>query len=49
MNAEFGRQQQAVFEADWAKAKRITLAQWRDRPASERFWELLARTLRTQL
>jgi cardiolipin synthase A/B len=49
MNAAFGQQQQAVFEADWAKAKRITLQQWRDRPWSERFWELLARLLRTQL
>ncbi|RZJ11704.1 MAG: cardiolipin synthase B [Rubrivivax sp.] len=49
MNAEFGRQQQAVFEADWAKGKRITLQQWRDRPWTERLWELLARTLRTQL
>jgi cardiolipin synthase len=49
MDAEFGRRQQAVFEADWAKARRITLQEWRDRPLSERFWELLARTLRTQL
>ncbi|RZL39585.1 MAG: cardiolipin synthase B [Rubrivivax sp.] len=49
LNADFGREQQAVFEADWAKGRRITLQQWRDRPVSERMWELLARTLRTQL
>ncbi len=49
LNADFGRQQQAVFEADWAKARRITLDEWRQRPWSERLWEMLARALRTQL
>ncbi|MFG6414137.1 phosphatidylserine/phosphatidylglycerophosphate/cardiolipin synthase family protein [Roseateles sp. DC23W] len=49
LNAEFGKQQQAVFEADWARAQRITLQAWRDRPLSERAWETLARTLRAQL
>lgn len=49
MHAQFGREQQRVFEEDWSKAKRITLQQWRERPWVERCWELLARTLRTQL
>ncbi|RYE96564.1 MAG: cardiolipin synthase B, partial [Oxalobacteraceae bacterium] len=49
MSADFGREQQAVFEADWARARRITLQEWRDRPLTERAWELLGRALRTQL
>lgn len=49
MSTAFGREQQAVFEADWARARPITLKQWRDRPLTERLWEAAARLLRTQL
>lgn len=49
LNPDFGREQAAVFERDWALAKKITLAQWNERPLSERFWERLANLLHTQL
>ncbi len=49
LNAAFGRQQQQVFDADWAQARRITLQEWQQRPRTERLWETLARILRTQL
>ncbi|MFG6460555.1 phosphatidylserine/phosphatidylglycerophosphate/cardiolipin synthase family protein [Roseateles sp. DXS20W] len=49
MSTAFGREQQAVFEADWARARPVTLQQWRDRPRTERLWEAAARLLRTQL
>jgi cardiolipin synthase A/B len=49
MNTEFGRIQQQVFEADWAKARRITLQAWQSRPLSERMLERLAVLLNAQL
>lgn len=49
LNADFGRQQQAVFDADWAKARRISFEQWTQRPLRERALERLAALLRTQL
>lgn len=49
LNAEFGRIQAQVFERDWAKARKITLAEWEARPLVERLWERLARLLHTQL
>ncbi|HEY8358202.1 MAG TPA: phospholipase D-like domain-containing protein [Ramlibacter sp.] len=49
LNAEFGRVQEQVFERDWGLAKKITLAQWQERPLTERFWERMARLLHTQL
>jgi phosphatidylserine/phosphatidylglycerophosphate/cardiolipin synthase-like enzyme len=49
LNAQFGRVQQDVFNADWSKARRITLEQWQQRPWSERMWERLASLLHTQL
>ncbi|RYZ02575.1 MAG: cardiolipin synthase B [Comamonadaceae bacterium] len=49
LNAEFGREQAAVFERDWARARKITLAQWQARPLRERLWERLANLLHTQL
>ncbi|QJW83603.1 cardiolipin synthase B [Ramlibacter terrae] len=49
LNADFGRVQAQVFERDWAKAGKITLAQWEDRPMVERLWERLARLLHAQL
>lgn len=49
LSGEFGREQVAVFERDWAKARKITLEEWRNRPLTERFWERLALLLHTQL
>jgi cardiolipin synthase A/B len=49
LDATFGARQREIFEADWAQAKRITLAQWRDRPLTERALEQAALLLRTQL
>jgi cardiolipin synthase len=49
LSAQFGQVQMEVFERDWAKARRITLEQWRDRPLGERLLEQLARLLHTQL
>ena len=49
LSPEFGQTQLAVFERDWARSRRITLAQWRDRPLFERFWERLASLLHAQL
>jgi len=36
MDPAFARAQEAVFEADWARAKPITLAQWEDRSWTEK-------------
>ncbi|WP_235537946.1 phosphatidylserine/phosphatidylglycerophosphate/cardiolipin synthase family protein [Pelomonas sp. Root1217] len=49
LSADFGRIQQQVFEADWAKARRITLDEWRHRPWTEKLLEQAARLLHTQL
>ncbi|MDB5749890.1 MAG: cardiolipin synthase [Ramlibacter sp.] len=49
LNSDFGKEQAAVFERDWAKATKITLAQWRERPLTERLLERLANLLHTQL
>jgi cardiolipin synthase len=49
MAAEFGQAQLAVFERDWARSRRITLAMWQQRPLTERFWEFLASFLHAQL
>ena len=32
IHREFARRQREVFDADWAKSRRITLEQWRNRP-----------------
>ncbi|MBE7366423.1 phospholipase D-like domain-containing protein [Ramlibacter pallidus] len=49
LGADFGGVQLEVFERDWARARRITLADWQRRPLAERFWEQLASLLHTQL
>jgi cardiolipin synthase len=49
LDAEFGRVQQAVFDADWAKARPITLQEWQQRPWTERLLERVASLLKTQL
>jgi cardiolipin synthase len=45
----FAREQIAVFEADLARARAITLGGWRRRPIAQRTGDLLAAVLRTQL
>ena len=49
LNAEFGATQQRVFDNDWAQSRRITLAQWQDRPWREKGLEQLATLLSSQL
>ena len=41
-DADFARQQIAVFEQDLKKARRITYEQWLDRPLKEKAWEKVA-------
>ncbi|HZF76673.1 MAG TPA: phospholipase D-like domain-containing protein [Acetobacteraceae bacterium] len=45
----FAREQIAVFEADLARARAVTLQGWRRRPLAQRTGELLASALRAQL
>ncbi len=49
LDAEFAAGQAAQFEADKARARRITLEEWRGRPWRERAVERLASLLRLQL
>ena len=49
LNSEFGAKQREVFQADWDKARQFTLAQWQNRPWTERVLEKLAALLRNQL
>jgi cardiolipin synthase len=45
----FSREQTAVFEADWKRAKPISLQDWQRRPLRERAVERLALLLRSQI
>jgi cardiolipin synthase len=49
ISRDFGAQQAAIFEKDWAKAQPITLQKWHQRPLTERAWEMAAQVLRSQL
>ena len=49
LSREFGATQVQVFDQDWARARRITLAEWQARPWSERLLERLATLLDSQL
>lgn len=49
VDSAFARLQTATFEADLAKARPVSHAEWLDRPWSERFAEKLASLLGTQL
>ncbi len=49
LDAEFAGAQARVFEEDKARARRITLEEWRRRPLKERAIERLAGLLRLQL
>ena len=49
IDAEFGRQQTAIFEADLANSSPVSYARWNERPWSERFGERLASLIGSQL
>ena len=49
VDADFAREQTATFEADLAKARPISFAQWTDRPLKERLSERLASLIGSQL
>ena len=38
-NREFAAEQEAIFEQDLKRARRITLQEWQDRPLREKAWE----------
>ena len=48
-DAKFAREQVAIFEADLARSKRITLAEWKERPLKERIAERAASLIGAQL
>ena len=48
-DADFAREQTKVFEADREKAHRVTLAEWKHRPLSEKIAEHAAGLFRSQL
>jgi cardiolipin synthase len=48
-DASFAREQVAVFEADLARSRRITLADWQERPLTERLAEHAASLIGAQL
>jgi cardiolipin synthase len=45
----FARRQVEIFAQDRARARRVTLEEWRDRPVTERLEEMVAWALRRQL
>ncbi|QCB48865.1 cardiolipin synthase B [Hydrogenophaga sp. PAMC20947] len=49
LDPAFAARMHAVFEADWAQGRRITLAMWRSRPWHQKMQEQGARLLRSQL
>ena len=48
-DAAFAREQTAIFEADLARARRISFAEWSSRPLRERLAERLASLIGSQL
>jgi cardiolipin synthase A/B len=46
---EFAARQTAIFEADLARARRISLEEWQNRPLTEKLLEHAAGLLRSQL
>ncbi len=45
----FARQQTAIFDADWAHARQVTLTAWEDRPALDKLSDAIASTIGAQL
>jgi len=48
-DAGFAAEQAAIFNADLAKSRRITVAEWQSRPLKEKLLEHLASLLGSQL
>lgn len=49
IDADFGRQQTAIFEADLANSLVVDYSQWKDRPLREKFSERFAALIGSQL
>lgn len=49
IDADFGKQQTAIFEADLAESRVVDYAQWKDRPLRERIGERFAALIDAQL
>jgi cardiolipin synthase len=49
VDAGFAREQTATFEADLARSRRVTFAEWNERPLKERLMERLASIFDSQL
>ena len=49
MDAEFARQQVAIFERDWQRTRRITLADWEQRSLADKLLSHLANLMGDQL
>ncbi|MGH8585452.1 MAG: phospholipase D-like domain-containing protein [Gammaproteobacteria bacterium] len=48
-DAGFARDQAAIFERDLRHSRRVTLAEWENRPWSDKFLDALAGLLSSQL
>ena len=48
-DADFAARQIAIFRDDLARARRISLSEWQQRPRSEKLWEHAASLLGAQL
>jgi cardiolipin synthase len=49
LDAAFGEEQVRAFEADRARSRRVTLAEWESRPLGERLQERFGRLVKSQL
>jgi cardiolipin synthase len=49
LDPAFGAEQVRVFAADRARSRRITLAEWEERPFKERLMERVASVVKSQL
>lgn len=49
LDAAFAREQIGIFEADWQQARRVTHAEWLNRPWRERALEQLSALMKSQL
>lgn len=49
LDPDFARQQSAVFDADWSRARPVTLTRWEDRPLLEKLSDAIASTIGAQL
>ena len=49
LDSGFAKQQIAIFEADWRRARTVSYEQWLRRPWQDKLMEHLAALLKTQL